>query len=158
MIYQQSTQVPNVFFDKLLTTLTFSEFKILMIIIRQTNGWIDQRTGKRKTRDRISHYQFRQKTELSRRMISKTVDSLLSKGLISVFDRSGKLLNSGSERTGRTHLYYSPTCAQNDINLCTFRQQPVHSSAYNKTNYTKITNAKLRGTGMRSIGEILAAY
>jgi hypothetical protein len=86
MIYQQSTQVPNVVFDKLLATLTFGEFKVLMVIIRQTYGWIDQRTGKRKTRDRISHGQFMQKTELSRRMVSKTVNSLLSKGLICVFD------------------------------------------------------------------------
>lgn len=103
MIYQQTTQVPNVVFDKLLTTLTFSEFKVLMIIIRQTYGWLDQRTGKRKNRDRITHSQFMQKTELSRRMVSQTIQSLLSKGLIGVFDRSGKSLNSGGERTGRTH-------------------------------------------------------
>ncbi|MDP1994359.1 MAG: replication protein [Ignavibacteria bacterium] len=161
MIYQQSTQVPNVVFDKLLTSLTFGEFKILMVIIRQTYGWVDQRTGKRKTRDRISHYQFMQKTELSRRMISKTVDSLLSKGLIGVFDRSGKLLNFGSERAGRTHLYYSPTCAQNDTDLCTFRHQPVHSIAHNKTNFTKEKETKLRDQPGRrsyrvmSIGDVM---
>ena len=161
MIYQQSTQVPNVVFDKLLTTLTFGEFKVLMVIIRQTYGWIDQRTGKRKTRDRISHYQFMQKTGLSRRMVSQTVNSLLSKGLIGVFDQSGKLLNSGSERTGRTHLYYSPTCAQNDTDLCTFRQEPVHYGAHNKTNYTKINNTKLkdlpgrRSYRVMSIGDVM---
>lgn len=122
MQYQQTTQVPNVVFDKLLTTLPLGEFKVLMVVIRQTYDWIDQRTGKRKTRDRISLRQFMQKTLLSRRMVSKTVNSLLSKGLIRVFDRSGNLLNSGGERTGRTYLYYTPTCALFDINLCT----PVH--------------------------------
>ncbi len=161
MIYQQTTQVPNVVFDKLLTTLTFSEFKVMMIIIRQTYGWIDQRTGKRKRRDRISHGQFMQKTGVSRRMVSKTVSSLLSKGLIAVFDRSGKLLNAGSDRTGRTHIYYSPTCAQSDTNLCTFQQQPVHSIAHDKTKYTKITKTKLRDQHERrsyrvmSIGDVI---
>jgi hypothetical protein len=143
MIYQQSTQVPNVVFDKLLTTLTFSEFKVLMVIIRQTNGWIDQRTGKRKSRDRITHWQFMQKAELSRRMISQTVQSLLLKGLISISDHKGNSLHAGSERTGRTHLFYALTCAQNDTDLCTFRHKPVHSVAHNKTNYTKISNTKL---------------
>lgn len=161
MIYQQSTQVPNVVFDKLLTTLTFSEHKVLMVIIRQTYGWIDQRTGKRKTRDRISHYQFMQKTDLSRRMVSQTVQSLLSKGLIGVFDQSGNLLTSGDERTGRTHLYYAPSCAQNDTDLCTFRHRPVHSSAHNKTNYTKINKTKLndqhgrRSYRVMSIGDVI---
>lgn len=156
MIYQQSTQVPNVVFDKFLTTLTFGEFKVLMVIIRQTYGWIDQRTGKRKTRDRISHYQFMQKTQLSRRMVSKTVNSLLSKGLIGVFDRSGKLLNSGGERTGRTHLYYSSTCVQNDTDLCTFQHQPVHSSAHNKTNYTKEKETKLKDQPRRRLYRVMS--
>lgn len=161
MIYQQTTQVPNAVFDKLLTTLTFSEFKILMIIIRQTYGWIDQRTGKRKNRDRITHSQFMQKTELSRRMVSQTIQSLVSKGLIGVFDQLGKQLNSGDERTGRTHLYYSPTCAQNDTDLCNFQQQPVHSNAHNKTNPTKINKTKLRDQYERrsfrvmSIGDVM---
>lgn len=108
MIYQQTTQVPNVVFDKLLTTLTFSEFKILMIIIRQTYGWIDQRTGKRKKRDRISQGQFMQKTKLSRRMVSKALQILISKGLISATDRNGNFLHQPEKRKGVAWMLTCP--------------------------------------------------
>jgi hypothetical protein len=154
MMYRETTQVPNALFDKHLPHLNASEFKVFLTIIRQTYGWIDLRTGKRKTRDRISHGQFMQKTHLSRRMVSKTLNLLFSKGLIAVTDKCGKPL-SASERSGRTHLYYSPTCAQNGTDLCTFEHKPVHQSAHNKTNYTKITKTKLRRLGVKSVGEIL---
>lgn len=94
-------------------------------------------------------------------MVSQTIQSLVSKGLIGVFDQLGKQLNSGDERTGRTHLYYSPTCAQNDTDLCNFQQQPVHSNAHNKTNPTKINKTKLRDQYERrsfrvmSIGDVM---
>jgi hypothetical protein len=62
MIYKQTTLVPNIFFDQLLPTLTEAEIKLLLVIIRQTYGWIDSRTGKRKQRNRISRKQFVVKT------------------------------------------------------------------------------------------------
>ena len=80
-----------------------------------------QRTKCRKTRDRISHRQFVEKTGLSRRIITQTIPSLLQKGLIAITDLSGKSLISGRERTGRTHMFYSSTCAFSDTNLGTFR-------------------------------------
>ncbi len=131
MIYQQSTQVPNVVFDKLLTTLTFGEFKVLMVIIRQTYGWIDQRTGKRKSRDRISHGQFMQKTGLSRRMVSQTLQSLISKGLATVTDRNGNFLHQSEKRKGVSWMYYSVQT-----------EPPIPKRMF----------------GMRQIGEILARY
>ena len=84
MMYQQTTQVPNVIFDTHLSFLTESELKLLLIIIRQTFGWFDKTTGRRKTRDRISHGQFIKKTGLSRRVISKALKSLIEKGLVTV--------------------------------------------------------------------------
>jgi DNA-binding transcriptional ArsR family regulator len=94
--------------------------------MRQTYGWVDKYTKARKTRDRISHSQFMEKTGLSRRIISQTIPKLQRKGLIAVSDRIGKSLASGRERTGRTHIYYSLqpvhlttlTCALYDSNLC----------------------------------------
>jgi|GEM_PF-5356806 len=52
MIYKQTTQVPNIFFDQLLLTLTEAEIKLLLVIMRPTYGWIDPRTVKRKQRNR----------------------------------------------------------------------------------------------------------
>jgi len=127
------------------------------VIIRQTNGWIDIRTGKRKIRDRISHNQFIEKTGLSRRIISQAIPRLQERGLIAVTDHIGKNLASGRERAGRTHIFYSSTCALPDSDLCTLRHQPVQKSAYNKTNYTKLNMTKLgcRFSVVKSIGEII---
>ena len=66
MTYEQTTQVPNILFDLHLPSLTESELKILLIIIRQTYGWIDRYTGKRKLQDRISHSQFITKSGLTK--------------------------------------------------------------------------------------------
>ena len=58
MHYPQTTQVPNALFDKHLPNISHAELKILLIIIRQTYGWIAPQTKQRKLRDRISHGQF----------------------------------------------------------------------------------------------------
>lgn len=147
MNYRQTTQVPNILFDTYLPNLTESELKILLVIIRQTYGWIDKYTGKRKKRDRISHSQFMHKAGLSRRILTKSIQSLLDKGLITAENFDGSLAYHPDERKGKSFLYYSciiqpqhettSTCAYNI-------PKPVHESAYNKTNYTKINGTKLR--------------
>ena len=132
MIYQQTTQVPNTVFDHHLPTLTESELKLLLIIIRQTNGWYDKTTGRRKTRDRISHGQFMKKTGLCRRVISKSLQSLINKGLITATCENGKLLHRSEERKGVARLFYS------------FLQEPVRPRAVPSGMY-----------GVKSIGQIL---
>ncbi|MBL7822579.1 MAG: replication protein, partial [Saprospiraceae bacterium] len=77
--YKQTTHVPNEVFDKWLAILTESEIKILLVIIRQTYGWIDRYTGRRKLRDRITRTQFMMKAGLSARIVSKTLNSLLKR-------------------------------------------------------------------------------
>ena len=100
------TQVPNKVFDVHLPNLTGSELKVLLVIIRQTYGWVDTRTGKRKVRDRISHGQFVMKTALSRRVVSRSINSLVEKRLIQVSDYSGSILGTSNQRKGKL-LYYS---------------------------------------------------
>ncbi|MBK8484751.1 MAG: replication protein [Saprospiraceae bacterium] len=119
MMFQQTTQVPNVVFDEHLPALTESELKILLIIIRQTNGWIDKFTGKRKTRDRISHSQSMSKTGLSRRVISNAIKSLCSKGLVNITCQHGKFLDNSEDRKGKILLTYSLNLCTKDRNLCT---------------------------------------
>ncbi|MFI5405272.1 MAG: replication protein [Nitrososphaerales archaeon] len=137
-MYKKTTQIPNVLLDHYLPDLSVAELKILLVILRQTNGWIDKHTKSRKTRDRISHSQFIEKTGLSRRIISQTISKLQGRGLIAVTDHTGRSLIRGSERSGRTHIFYSSICALPDTDLCTLRHQPVQKGAYNKTNYTKL--------------------
>jgi hypothetical protein len=135
MIRENFTPTPNIIFDKLLTELNNSELKILLVIIRQTNGWADKNTGKRKRRDRISHSQFILKTGLSRRIISNAINSLSKKKLIKITDNSENILDNASERKGQSYIYYSSllellqlvdiTNAKSDTNICKKLHQPV---------------------------------
>jgi len=105
-MYKKTTQVPNLILDQYLRILSASELKILLVILRQTNGWIDKRTGSRKTRDRISYSQFMAKTGYSRRILTKTIQSLENRGLISVSNRKGQILETSRSRQG-SWLYFS---------------------------------------------------
>ena len=139
-MYKKSTQVPNILLNHYLKDLNAGELKILQVIIRQTYGWIDTRTGKRKTRDRISHSQFREKTGLCSKIISKAIQSLVLKGLITVTHQAGNQLPNTLNRKGNPRLYYAfqpsyfipPTMVQSSLGL-------VYKMTIDKTNYTKLT-------------------
>lgn len=160
----QYTQIPNILLDTHLPNLTESELKILLVIIRQTNGWIDKFTGKRKIKDRITQSQFRIKTGLSKRIISKTLKILSDKGMISIYDRKHNLLQNPLDRRGQSILLYSinpvhfatSTNAQSDI-------RPVHKSAYNKRkrskeNKTKENESATTNDNGITIGEVIHRF
>ena len=158
MTYNQTTHVPNYIFDTLLPQLTEAELKVLLTIIRQTIGWFDKRTGQRKIKDRISALQFKQKTGLSQRILTKTTKSLLEKNLVTVTNGAGKELHLPSERQGKSNLYYSfiqpqhfatPTSAQTI-------QEHQHKGANNKTNCTKLNKTKLKRHFEGHIGTLLS--
>lgn len=158
MTYEQTTQVPNILFDLHLPSLTESELKILLIIIRQTYGWIDRYTGKRKMKDLISHSQFITKTGLSRRVISKALQNLVSKGLVNITCRNGNILNGVNDRRGKTSLVYSTNMSKTILERVHFPTSTSAQSAHNKTNYTKENNTKLRMNRPLHIGEIINQY
>lgn len=109
MSLKYTTPVPNLIFDTFLPSLNKSELKVLLVIIRQTNGWIDRRTGKRKQFDWIASSQFERKTGLKKRIISIAIDSLVNKGLIEVRSRHNKVLRTPKERQGKKKLYLGLT-------------------------------------------------
>lgn len=119
MINQQTTQVPNILFDKHLPNLSLSELKIILIIIRQTAGWVNVKTGFRKTKDRLSIIQFITKTNLSRRIVSSTINKLVIKGLICISCQNGNSLHKTEERKGKYIMFFSLICAHED-------NKPVH--------------------------------
>jgi hypothetical protein len=157
-MYKKTTQIPNLILDQYLRILSASELKILLVILRQTNGWIDCHTGKRKTRDRISYTQFIEKTGYSRRMLTKAVQSLQNRGLIAITGNKGQSLECSRSRRG-SWLYFSyrhvhfPT-QRSALSGC----EEVHSSAHNKTKKTKLTSTKLseNSRSVVSIGEVIA--
>ncbi|HAZ00589.1 MAG: hypothetical protein A2W90_04880 [Bacteroidetes bacterium GWF2_42_66] len=127
------TPIPNIIFDQQLKNIGSSELKILLVIIRQTYGWVDKKTGKRKEKDRISYTQFARKTGLSRKTISKGISLLSKKNLIKITDSSGYILNTTSNRQGQTEIWYQHV--QNVPITCV-------NFTHNKRNYTKEINNK----------------
>ncbi|MBN4046965.1 replication protein [Olleya sp. AH-315-K02] len=139
MRYQQTTQVPNEVFDTFLPGLTGAEFKIFMIIIRQTYGW-------RKKRDRMNYSQFITKTNLSRRVIADSIQSLTKKHLIEITDYHGVKLNTPELRKGKLSIYFSAcltSYAQNNTNLGNKQRIDRQKLSYNKTNVTKLNRQKI---------------
>ncbi|MGE0635813.1 MAG: replication protein [Bacteroidia bacterium] len=153
------TQVPNEIFDTHLPNLTLAELKLLLVVIRQTIGWVYKKSGKRKIRDRVSHEHFIRKTNLSRKIISKSLQSLVTKGLIIISDYRGNILEIPYKRKGRSYLYYSFSCLQPvhfKTGTCANSAiRPVQKSLYNKINYTKETETK---ETVKSIAEIIQFY
>jgi hypothetical protein len=156
MTYKQTTHVPNFVFS-VLPTLTEAELKVILVVIRQTLGWIDKRSGQRKTRDRLTASQFIQKTGLSRRVITKAIQSLCQKHFLTVTDFKGNPLTQSSERKGKSYLYYSLLKPAHETTQTSVQNipEPVHETSYNKTNSTKKTVSKEKKGMLGHIGGLL---
>ena len=100
--------VPAVYIDEIMPALTDTEWRVLLVIIRQTLGWIDQRNSEtRKERDWLTHSQLKLRTGKSGDSISRSVESLVRFGLIVVESEEGAHLSSANARKcARTRLYY----------------------------------------------------
>ena len=102
-----TTPVPNAIFDIYMKELNSAELKVLLVVIRQTLGWIDRRgIYGRKECDWISGSQLIQKTGSSERAITSAIDQLVRKKLIEVLDDYGIVLNDSRKRQGKLRLYY----------------------------------------------------
>jgi len=156
MIYKQTTQVPNFIFS-VLPGLTESELKIILTVIRQTLGWEDKKTKQRKTRDRLTISQFTQKTGLSRRVITKAIQSLSQKHLLTITDFKGNLLTQSTDRKGKTYIYYSLLNPMHQTTQTSAQTvpEPMHETSYNKTNSTKRTVSKVKRGMLGHIGALL---
>lgn len=75
-----------------------AEFKLLVVIIKQTVGW-------QKKRDRISHFYYMKKTALSRRSVTRGVQGLEQKKMIRITNKEGQILKT-QFRKYETDLYY----------------------------------------------------
>lgn len=103
--YRNTTQVTNALFDIYLKTLSEKELKVLLIVIRQTVGWVEK-NGKRKERDWISRTYFKNKTGLSEKSISTAIDLLVKRNFIRCSTTNGTTLRTAKERKGKSRIYY----------------------------------------------------
>ncbi len=152
--YACTTQVPNALFDQRMRDLTLSELKVLLLVIRQTWGWVADKSGRRKTRDWLSCSRIEARTGLSKRAISMAIEALVKRGLLVVTSGRGDILISARDRRGKTRLY------------CQFRYpqghpQSVATSASvadvdrQTVRMTKPTLTKPSNYGERPVSEIL---
>jgi len=93
-----STQIPNYLIDEVMPLVSPTEFKILMIIARQTYGW-------HKEADRISYTLLISKTGSSNGAIATSLRTLREKGFIQVTNEDGKEIKTKDEARGQD-LYY----------------------------------------------------
>lgn len=140
MNYKETTQIPNEFLDTL-SKYTSSQALIILVIFRQTNGWYDPKTKKRKTRDWISYAQFKSKTGLSRKTISKSINELINQNIIKATNRMGKELITPKERKGKVGIFYTCLLGHKNINTRTYVKKGIEHRK--KLHITKLTLTKL---------------
>lgn len=104
------TQTPNIILDEWIRLLSGPEFKILMILVRQTIGWeMDKETGRRKEWDWMNIKQIMKKTGIkSDRTISKAIAKLSDElKIIETVTESGFPLESPQKREQHSgKIYY----------------------------------------------------
>ena len=106
-MWQKITPVPNSVFDEHLRSLRIAELKILLVVIRQTLGWKDEKNkSERKEMDWIASSQLAVKTGCSFRSINSAIQILIDKKLIEVLDDKGRLLVMPSQRQGKQKLFF----------------------------------------------------
>jgi hypothetical protein len=146
MSYIYYTNVPNTIFDIHLKQLGYAELKVLLVIIRQTYGWKDIRTGTHKRWDWISQQFFVRKTGLSGRAVSTAISKLITKNLIKVKNEQGRLVFTNKERQFASKLYFSLTT---QIQGCEVRSskpvKQVHTTIIKHTNrYSEASSQGLK--------------
>lgn len=137
MLLHQTTPVPNEFFNHI-PTLTHAEIRVLLVVLRQTYGWKDIKTGKRKIKDKLSYDFIIKKTGLYRTILTQTIQSLIDKKLLIVSNRNGIALHHAHERKGKRFLFYQFQPVRNfDTTYSQSRTEPVRNSEHNKRNTLK---------------------
>lgn len=152
---KQSTQVPNNLFDVLLKTLSEKELKVILVVIRQTLGWVDAK-GNRKRRDWISQKYFTNKAGLSGKAVSQAIELLVDKNLIMATTAEGKILSSAVSRRGQDRIYYE--CSVLLLKNVHRALENTSQDPQKKSHNTKPTSYKTKPANQnpRSISEILS--
>ena len=100
------TFIPNRLLDEVMPQLKDTEWRVLLVICRQTLGRVE-RDGSRRKSDWLSQSQLKEKTGRASEAVSRAIDILIRKALIEVCDESGEiLLSPGSRRASHGRLFF----------------------------------------------------
>lgn len=163
MYYHHSTQVPNEIFDQYLPYVNQAQLKVLLVVIRQTLGWIDPKTKQRKRKDWISISFFSKRTRLTSKSVSMAISELIYKELIVALDSNERELRHPKDRRGKKRIYYAyapyfrslkkKTLVDKLANIFTF--PPYTKQTPTKENTTAIKNTIQRQTDIERHQDIL---
>ena len=126
-----TTQTPNCIFDYWMSRLKGGEFKILLCIVRNTLGWIeDPATGRRKELDNISQRELEAMAGVQRDTITKAMSTLIDElGIVQAFDEEWNSLDSPNKRreVGQLHrpLFYRISLHNLDAKAYPENQTPI---------------------------------
>jgi phage replication O-like protein O len=151
---KQTTQVPNGLFDSLLKSLSEKELKVLLVVIRQTLGWVDS-NGNRKRRDWISQKYFRNKTGLSGKAVSQAIELLVNRNLIIATTTQSKILSTSNARRGQDRIFFE--CSNLLLNNVHKLLENTSQDPRKINHNTKITHykTKARNQGLQSVSKVL---
>jgi len=139
-----ATFIPNRLLDEVMPQLKDTEWRVLLVICRQTLGRVE-RDGSRRKSDWLSQSQLKEKTGRASEAVSRAIDILVRKALIEVCDESGEILLSAQSRRashGRLFFRLSPRLLRS---RSAGSQAPLNESSkieYRKANTTKRKNYK----------------
>tara|TARA_R110002051_G_C8763073_1_gene502030 strand:+ start:7523 stop:8044 length:522 start_codon:yes stop_codon:yes gene_type:complete len=161
--FERSTQVPNEIFDQHLPYLNQSQLKVLLVVIRQTLGWINPKTNKRKAKDWISISFFAKRTRLTHKSISMAISKLIYKELIVALDTNERELRHPKDRRGKKRIYYAyapifrakkkKSCVDTSKKVCTY--PPNTKQTQTKENNTKQKKAYQWQTDLQRYQDII---
>ena len=134
MSLHNTTPTPNEFFSYI-PLLTHAELRVILVVIRQTYGWKDKKTGQRKIKDKLSYEFIIKRTGLYRTVLTSTIQSLIDLGILIVSDKKGNILLKAEERKGKRSLFYQFQPIRNFEDTCSqIRIIPIRNSEHNKRN------------------------
>lgn len=148
-LHPNTTQIPNILIDEVMPDLSDTEFRVLLVICRQTLGWIaDMATGRRKAEDWISYSQLVEKTGRNRQAISKALKGLKERDLIHVLDAAGNDIAGHGMIIGQP-LFYRLNVSQYENHTARYENQSLKIIPTKET-HTKDTVSKdtERGSGL----------
>ena len=83
MFRPESTPIYNEILEKLgISRISGQEYRVILVVIRQTFGWQDPKTTHRKTSDWISYSQFEEKTGMDHSNVGKILRRLIEKKIL----------------------------------------------------------------------------
>lgn len=125
-----TTQVPNIILDVWMDRLSDVELRVLLVITRQTMGWLeDPKTGRRKEKDWISMSQLIEKTGRGRTAISGAVKHLVDElRIVEALDSKGKTLDAEKRQRNASKIFYRLNLKLPEISL--FDTKTLYKSSF----------------------------